>query len=116
MSITRLLRQAGLIAAAAIIAVAFGLKPASAIGTDSPSTSTCAGGDSSSAGAFRPVGCRTAARRTDHSVTAASPFSVAVAHDAPSPRAGLEKLRRDARTGGSTPEGLGPYFTLCEEP
>jgi tetratricopeptide (TPR) repeat protein len=40
MSITRLLRQAGLIAAAAVIVVAFGLKPASAIGTDSPSTSS----------------------------------------------------------------------------
>jgi tetratricopeptide (TPR) repeat protein len=40
MAITRLLQQAGMIFAAALIAIAFGLRPASAIGTDTPSTSS----------------------------------------------------------------------------
>jgi tetratricopeptide (TPR) repeat protein len=40
MSSTRLLHRAGIVAAAALLTVAFGLKPASAIGTDTPSSDT----------------------------------------------------------------------------
>jgi tetratricopeptide (TPR) repeat protein len=40
MATTRLLHQVGMIAATALIAVAFGFKPAAAIGTDTPSSDT----------------------------------------------------------------------------
>ena len=40
MSYTRFFRQAGMIVAIGLISVAFGLKPASAIGTDTPSSDT----------------------------------------------------------------------------
>jgi tetratricopeptide (TPR) repeat protein len=40
MSSTRLLHRAGIVAAAALLTIAFGLKPASAIGTDTPSSDT----------------------------------------------------------------------------
>jgi tetratricopeptide (TPR) repeat protein len=40
MSYTRLIHHAGIVVATALLAVAFGLKPASAIGTDTPSSDT----------------------------------------------------------------------------